>query len=503
MESLDDAIARAAQRTRSTPGDPGAWSVLAACLAAASRPELAAEAWGRVLALDPRSVAGLCGLAQASAALGRTDEAASLFDRALALDPGSFDAGFGLALLAFNAGDLGRAEVLIGGLGEDRPGVLWLAARINAARGDLEQARSMIERLLRRPDLGAESRAEALLLRAQVLDRQGLARPAFAAASEGKAIQRRLFAARAAAHEGEIQKFRRLAAWFSAADNNAWAQAPVEAASDVAGHVFLVGFPRSGTTLLEQALAGHPGVIALEEAPTLAKHYHAFLKSADGLERLARISAPEADVWRARYWDVVRAHGVQPAGRVFLDKAPAETLSLPVIGKLFPTAKILFAVRDPRDVVVSCFLNGFQMNAMTYAFTSLADTAACYAACMELAQVYRWRLTLDLREVRYQALIDDFTGELADICAFIDLEFEPAMADVAATAARRVVRTPSAAHVRSGVDRRGLARWPAYAAELAPILPVLEPWVDALGYAERQPSSAGPSAAFRGPSQGS
>jgi hypothetical protein len=378
-----------------------------------------------------------------------------------------------------------------------------LAARINAARGALEQARSMIERLLARPELGAEPRAETLLLHGHVLDRQGLAQLAFAAASEGKAIQRRLFAARAAAHEGEIEKFRRLAAWFSSADNNAWRQAPAGTASDVAGHVFLVGFPRSGTTLLEQALAGHPGVIALEEAPTLAEHYHAFLKSAEGLERLARISAPEADVWRARYWDVVRAHGVQPVGRVFLDKAPAETLSLPIIGKLFPTAKILFAVRDPRDVVVSCFLNGFQMNALTYAFTSLDDTAACYAACMELAAVYRASLALDLRDVRYEALIDDFAGELTAICRFIGLEFRPAMADVATTASRRVVRTPSAAHVRRGIDGAGLARWRAYAAELSPVSPVLKPWIECLGYAERQPSSAGPSATFRGPSQGS
>jgi hypothetical protein len=246
--------------------------------------------------------------------------------------------------------------------------------------------------------------------------------------------------------------------------------------------VFLLGFPRSGTTLIEQALAGHPRIVTLEEAPTLAEPYQVFLKSAEGPGRLAGLSPDEAQAWRARYWQVVRAHGIDPMGRVFLDKAPAETLSLPVIAKLFPRARILFAVRDPRDVVLSCFINGFQMNAMTYAFTTLVGAAACYGANMKLAGVYRALLPLSLREVRYEALIEDFGGELKAIAAFIGLEYHPAMADVAATAERRIVHTPSAAHVRAGVNRQGLAHWRAYAAELTPVAKALAPWIEQFGY---------------------
>ena len=321
-------------------------------------------------------------------------------------------------------------------------------------------------------------------MKAQVLDRIGEPAGAFAAAAEGKAIQRRLFAGRASAHEGETQKLERLAAWFAAADAGPWASAPASGpvAGEADGHVFLVGFPRSGTTLLEQALAGHPRVVALEEAPTLADPYHAFLKSAAGLERLARLSADEARSWRAGYWNVVSQYGAATAGKVFLDKAPAETLSLPVIAKLFPGAKVLFASRDPRDVVLSCFLNGFQMNALTYAFTDLVETAACYGACMKLAGIYRDLLPLDLREVRYETLIGDFAGELASICGFVGLDFDPAMTDVAATSARRVVRTPSAAEVRSGLSRERAGRWRAYADELAPVAEALTPWIERFGY---------------------
>jgi hypothetical protein len=329
-----------------------------------------------------------------------------------------------------------------------------------------------------------DQQAETALLLGEALD--GLGRPAeaFAAFSRGKGVLRAFYAERAAGRESEVAKLTRLAAWFDAADPAPWRAAPPPQA-DVAvrGHAFLIGFPRSGTTLLEQALAGHPDLVSLEEAPTLAAAYDTLMTSADGLERLARLSPAEAEHWRGEYWRAVAAHGADPRGRVFLDKAPAGTLTLPLIAKLFPEANVLFALRDPRDVVLSCFRSSFQMNALTYAFTDLAEAARCYAACMALAGVYRRVLPTAPFEVRYERLIDDFDGELARIAAHLGLAPNPAMADVAATAQRRVVRTPSAPQVRAGLNRQGLGRWRPYAAELAPVLPILAPWVERFGYA--------------------
>ncbi len=143
---------------------------------------------------------------------------------------------------------------------------------------------------------------------------------------------------------------------------------------------------------------------------------------------------------------------------------------------------MLFALRDPRDVVLSCLRHNFQINAMTYAFTAPEDAAGCYGACMALAEVYRARLPLDLLEVRHEALVEDFNGAIASITAFLGLKPEAAMADVAATAGRRQVRTPSAGQVRAGLNRKGLGRWRAYAAELAPVMPMLAPWIRRFGY---------------------
>ena len=488
---FDEAIALYRHGVRLAPRDLAAWSGLAECLFTARRPDEAIEAWNQALRVAPDAPAMLCGKARVLQSLSRVGEAEGLFRQALKADGGFLQAQLGLAMLALEAGRLDEADTLARRLlaqAPDRPDVLWLAARIALGRGELAAARARLERLLTDPRLDESQQAETLLALSDVFDRLDRMSDAFTAAMQGKAILRRLYAERAAVREGEIAKLGRLAAWFGAATPADWAPAPRGAArieNEADTHVFLLGFPRSGTTLLEQVLAGHPDVCALEEAPTLAEPYAEFLASADGCDRLARLTEPEADIWRARYWAEVRTHGIDARGRLFLDKAPAGTLYLPLIAKLFPGAKVLFAVRDPRDVALSCLRHAFQMNAMTYAFTTLEETAACYGACMAMAQIYRAVLPLDLIEVRHEALVEDFDAELARITGFLGVEPHPAMKDIAATAARRSVRTPSASQVRAGLNRRGLARWRAYAEALAPVMATLAPWVERFGYPAR------------------
>ncbi len=471
------------QAVETSPTETEGYVALANCLLTARRPETALEVCAVGLRHAGATAALLCAQAAVLQSLSRVDEAAAAYRAALAADPGSTQARHGLALQAVETGDWDEAETLVAPLAPT-PGLDWLAARIALGRGDLKTAlakAAQSETGMLRPD----QQAEAALLGGEALD--GLGRPAeaFAAFARGKARLRAFYAERAAGRESEADKLTRLAAWFEAADPTPWRDAPPAGGEPVTGgHAFLLGFPRSGTTLLEQALAGHPELAALEEAPTLAEGYDAFLADAAGLARLARLTDAEAEHWRAVYWRAVTAHGADPRGRVFLDKAPAGTLYLPLIAKLFPQAKLLFAVRDPRDVVLSCFRSSFQLNAMTYAFTDLAETARCYAASMRLAEIYRRVLPIELHEVRYERLVDAFEGELERAAARLGLALAPGMTDVAATASRRVVRTPSAPQVRAGLNRQGLGRWRAYADQLEPVLPTLQPWIEQFGYGD-------------------
>jgi tetratricopeptide (TPR) repeat protein len=474
------------QAVQLAPADPVPWVALIDCELAARRSGVALQVADAALRRLPGHPALLAAKARVLQNDSRIEAAAALFRQALARDPASRDARFGLASLAVESGDWDEAESLAAPLlaAGSHGGAGWLAARIALGRGDFEAARVRAAAALSAPDLTPDQESELTLLLGEALDSLGRPGEAFGAFARGKGILHRLYAARAASREGETAKYLRLAAWFEAADPASWqVGAPATASTGGArGHAFLFGFPRSGTTLLEQALAGHPDLAALEEAPTLAGAYDTLMTSPDGLARLASLSASEAETWRAAYWAEAARAGAHPAGKVFLDKAPAGTLYLPLIAKLFPDARILFATRDPRDVVLSCFRNHFQMNALTYAFTDLAETARCYAASMRMAEVYRRVLPLSCAEVRYEALVDDFEGELGRIAAFLGLELTPAMLDVAATASHRAVRTPSAPQVRAGLNRQGLGRWHAYEAELTLVLPTLAPWIDRFGY---------------------
>ncbi len=214
----------------------------------------------------------------------------------------------------------------------------------------------------------------------------------------------------------------------------------------------------------------------------MAAPYAEFLTTPQGLQRLSRLSSDEGQAWRARYWADVHRFGAGGATPVFIDKNPAGSLYLPLIAKLFPNALVLFAVRDPRDVVWSCFRNNFQMNAMTYAFTDLMGAAACYDACMDMVTAYRSVLPLALMEVRHEDLVGDFNRELSSVCRFIGIEPTPEMVDIATTTRRRVVRTPSAPQLREGLNAKGIGRWREYEAQLQPALPMLDRWVTRFGY---------------------
>ncbi|HEY1426155.1 MAG TPA: sulfotransferase, partial [Caulobacteraceae bacterium] len=205
----------------------------------------------------------LCARAHVLQSLSRVAEATAEYRAALALDPSSQAARHGLALQAVESGGWEEAEALVAEL-PPSPALGWLAARIALGRGDFETARARAasaEAGLARPD----QRAEAALLAGDALDALGRHAEAFAAFTRGKAALRGYYAERAAGREAETAKLERVAAWFSAADPAPWRDSPPPD-SPVRAHVFLLGFPRSGTTLLEQALAGHPDIVALEEA---------------------------------------------------------------------------------------------------------------------------------------------------------------------------------------------------------------------------------------------
>lgn len=251
-------------------------------------------------------------------------------------------------------------------------------------------------------------------------------------------------------------------------------------------HIFLMGYPRSGTTMVENMLASLPGVSALEERPTLAMTDQAFIAGnraeiINGIGRFATLESDEISLHRRAYWDKVTASGIPVNPPCFVDMDPMKATRLPFIARLFPDARILVMRRDPRDVVWSCFRTNFAMSSGTLEYTSLERAARHYDAMMRLTELALDRLPVRYHIVQYHKIVQDFDSESAAMCAFAGLEWNEAVRSFDATAKRRGVTTASAGQVHRGLYD-GTQQWRPYATYLEPVMPLLQPWIDKFGY---------------------
>jgi Flp pilus assembly protein TadD len=459
-------------------------NALGNCQMRLGHPREAVEAFDAALTAAPHDPRLHLGRALALEDLSELDAARAGFEKVLALNPASSAALSRLAVLAVQRGDAAKARELAGRALSIDP--LDAAAAIAFAQAALQQkdipaAEQAVAALSRHEGLGSTNRAFALSLAGDVLDAQDRTAEAFVAYGQSKEILREAYAPRMAGLETMRAREIRLAEYFRRANVAAWrgATAPSERT-----HVFLVGFPRSGTTLLGQVLASHPDVRTMEERTCLMDSAAEFFGSDAGLDRLAALSEAELNHWRARYWQRVAESGLTPSKPVFIDKMPLNAVFLPLIAKLFPDARILFALRDPRDVVLSCFRRRFAMNAGMYEFTRLDSACAYYGAVMRLMQVYAEKHLLPIFEARHENLVADFAGQGRRLCDFLGLSYRDEMAAFAVRAQTRNIDTPSSAQVARGLSDAGMAQWRRYARELEPVLPLLAPFVAQYHYPE-------------------
>lgn len=230
---------------------------------------------------------------------------------------------------------------------------------------------------------------------------------------------------------------------------------------------------------MEQVLSAHSGLVCIEEREHLAL---AAGEVASDPNKLSALSDADIEAIRVEYWRRVNME-TKVGKRIVVDKLPLNIIFLPLIRRVFPSAKILFALRDPRDVVLSCFQQRFGMNAAMVQFLDLNSAAAYYDKVMSLGLLCRERLGLSMLEVRYEDVVADLERVARSVTTFLGLAFEEAMLSPAETALKRKINTPSARQVVQPIYTRSVARWKNYARELAPALPGLSDWAERLGYA--------------------
>ncbi len=462
--------------------DLGARNALGLCLLQLDRPRDALAQFDALLALDSALPFAHASRGNALSALGAMGDAKASYLRALELDESQGIALAGLARIAVSRGMHREARALgeraLIALPGHPDAVITLAAAELGER-EVGRAEARLRALLSDARLAPLERAYATGLLGDVLDARSLPHEAFAAYASCNAQLQKAYAARFSENPSALEYAEALTRHFKrpAPPATPAAESLPAPTREPADHVFLLGFPRSGTTLIEVVLEGHPNVISLEENELLIDGVREFMRTGADLDRLMRADASALEPLRAAYWRHAAKAGVEVTGKVFLDKHPLNTLKLPLIARLFPRAKILFACRDPRDVVLSCFRHRFQMSAPFYQMLCLEGAARYYDAVMALAVCLTGALKLNMCLVRHEDVVNDFKREMKRICTYLDLDWVAAMGDFALRTQTRAVLTPSTAQLVRGLNTEGLGQWRRYEAELQPVLALLEPWV--------------------------
>ena len=453
QDRLEEALALLDQVVAVAPRHSAAWLERGYTLADMRSEAAANESFARAVAIDPLMAPALGKLADSAAKKGDKAAGRDFAARALAVDPLEPAASFAVATMDIEAGDAARAQ-----------------ARLEA----LLEAR-----------LKPDDRTRALTLLGDSLDRQARPAEAFQAWNRAQTLFRQAYAPLLSptpdrpSHRAFIEA---ITGRVEAAPAMAAPPPLAPAAGAAQRHVFLLGYPRSGTTLVENILASAPDVVALEERDTLTDADKALVPNSGLMPDLDALEPGLVADLRDRYWQRVTKLAGPVAGGTFVDMNPFNGIKLPVIARLFPEARILIMRRDPRDVVLSCYRINFTPSPAAFAFSDLEETARHYDAQMRLTELCRERLPLAFHEVRYDRLVAEFESEVRALADFVGLEWTEDFRSFDRTAQTRGVRTASATQVRRGLYDGG-GKWRRYETQLAPVLPILAPWVHRFGFA--------------------
>ena len=253
----------------------------------------------------------------------------------------------------------------------------------------------------------------------------------------------------------------------------------------MASPIFIVGFPRSGTTLLNQILNGHPQLHIMEETPLLGILEDRLTEMRVAYPAgLATLPGEQARALRREYFDLVRrAHPLWDGKRQLVDKLPLNISRLPLAALLFPEARVLLALRHPYDACLSGFMQLFSANDAMANFADLRSAARMYDRVFTLWEKVRASLLLPWMPVKYEDLVADPEAQLRSVMKFLGLPWTQALLDHTSTIGKRGrIKTPSYEQVAGPIHRRSVGRWISYASHFESLTPLLLRHVEAWGY---------------------
>jgi tetratricopeptide (TPR) repeat protein len=469
---LDEALTWLQQAVQLAPAEPTFHCDLAGVLYDLERPDEAVAAFREAVRLRPAYPEALNSLGYVLQDQGEMGEALAAYDAAVAARPDYADAFLNRGLLLSETGEMAQAVASFReALRHDSHHPEALGALALALRDKLPaEEQAAAERVLAHPRVPGQRRAVLQYGLAQVFDARG--QYGRAAELAGRANEHYLEAARQRGSPYSPEEHRQYVDQLIAAFSPAHFERVRGWGLDTDVPVFVVGLPRSGTSLVEQILASHPRVHGAGELIYMRSAYRSLPalvgRQAPGVECVEALNRDTVRLLAAGYLDRVRR--LAPDAARVVDKMPDNYLMLGLIATLLPRARVIHLRRDLRDVGLSCWLTHFKHIRWACDLVHIGTRAREYLRLME-----HWRQVLPILmlEIDYEEVVADLEGSARKLVAWCGLGWDPAC--LAFHRTKRVVRTASMTQVREPLYARSVGRWKHYREVLEPLLQLLPP----------------------------
>jgi len=485
--AIAEAETHARNAVRIAPDNPQSHNLMGMIMTEANRPQIGEYHYRKVIELSrTRDPIVLANLAWNLKNQGRMAESRALYEESGAAAPDVMLTWLGWARMEEADRNFARAGELLDHAERLMPGnasINLSRAVLSGRTGSYAQALAILDTMAP-PQAGAGLGANELLEKGRLLDRIGRYDEAFAAFAEGKRLCREVTSLNYLEDHAR-QLAARLKGFFTEGRLAILPRASPR--DDTAQPLFILGFPRSGTTLVEQTLSAHPHISAGDELPFVNEITDAMMRVLN-----SPLTYPEA---LAELWMGDRRHGldelrdyylervrqlaiVEPGAHWFTDKMPLNETHLGLIALMFPRSPLIHVVRHPLDVVLSTFSN--HLTHGFYCAYALETAARHFALSMELVEHYRGQMTLRYLPIRYEDIVDDQEAATRRMLDFIGEEFDERC--LAFHENRRYARTASYAQVTERLYDRSRYRYRHYLKQLEPAIAILEPLITRLGY---------------------
>ena len=247
---------------------------------------------------------------------------------------------------------------------------------------------------------------------------------------------------------------------------------------------FLIGFPRSGTTLLDTILRSHPTIEVLEEIPIVNRFIDELFINRDfTLDKLENTNPFLVKEMRDFYFNQIKNYKKNKSKRITIDKMPLNILHVGEILRFFPNAKFILALRHPYDCVLSCFMQNFMLNHAMANFLNLQDASKLYDLTMSLWKKYTEVFKIDYHIIRYEDVISNFEKTIKGVLSFLNVSWSDNVTEFYKTAEKRgIISTPSYNQVSQPIYSNSMYRWKNYEKEFSNSKDSLDKWVKEYNY---------------------